>query len=540
MKRTGKTLVRGASVVLGLTLALAFGSVSRADDSEGGQAARAVRLSNVEGQVQITQGGQMLADHAVSNTPLFEGTELTTGSDGRAEVQFEDGSVARIPPQSSLRLDVLRPEGETEVVLSSGMGYFELQDGDAMRVRFGSDVVTGGGFTVLRIKLDDGPASLAVFSGNAHLAGQDSLNLDLHEGQSIALSGDPADSNVADSIEPDSWDSWNTDRDQAMSASETASVPSGVEGAESNNPAWGDLGSSGTWYDVPDQGYVWSPYEASNADWDPYGTGYWMNTPRYGYVWVSGEPWGYLPYQCGAWNYYDSFGWGWAPGGCQTWWGGGGGWGFTVRTAPRWYRLPSRPGPPRPHVPRVERVGPVAPLIPVKRVGTGLATSLPPRDVRTPVQIGGRLVAPVRPAPVRGGGERQSGQFTHTITPPAPIGVPTRPGYQTGNQPRYEPGRQGSPENSVRDGNNQRTVRVPFSNAPAGGSNMQRPSPGPRPMPSEGAQPRSTMPQPRYSPPPPVMRSTPAPMPSRPAPAPSRPAPAPSRPAPAPSHPAPK
>jgi hypothetical protein len=37
--------------------------------------------------------------------------------------------------------------------------------------------------------------------------------------------------------------------------------------------------------------------------------------PTFGYTWVSGYPWGWLPYHCGAWGYYP-FGWGWAPGGC--------------------------------------------------------------------------------------------------------------------------------------------------------------------------------------------------------------------------------
>ena len=36
---------------------------------------------------------------------------LATGDDGRAEIQFEDGSVARISPDSSLTLSALRGQG---------------------------------------------------------------------------------------------------------------------------------------------------------------------------------------------------------------------------------------------------------------------------------------------------------------------------------------------------------------------------------------------------------------------------------------------
>jgi len=37
-----------------------------------GPSARAVRLSSVDGAVHISQGGQVLAETAVANAPLFE------------------------------------------------------------------------------------------------------------------------------------------------------------------------------------------------------------------------------------------------------------------------------------------------------------------------------------------------------------------------------------------------------------------------------------------------------------------------------------
>jgi hypothetical protein len=119
MKPTIKSLVMGGIAAVGLVLGLGSAMVLHADEGDAsGQTGRAARLSTVDGQVQVAQGGQMLADHAVANTPLFEGTELTTGNDGRAEVQFDDGSVARIAPDSSLTISVLRSNGDTELVLN--------------------------------------------------------------------------------------------------------------------------------------------------------------------------------------------------------------------------------------------------------------------------------------------------------------------------------------------------------------------------------------------------------------------------------------
>jgi len=405
MNSTGRHGLRGAAVWLAMVVGAAgvLAPGLRADEpaDQQGAPARAVRLSNVEGQVQLAQGSKVLADQALANTPLFEGSVLTTGNDGRAEVQFEDGSVARISPDSSLTLQVLKPGGDTEVVLNSGLGYFELQgggQGGAIRVRFGSAVATGSGFTVLRVKLDQAPGELAVFSGNAHLEGGETLQVDLHGGESVALSGgDSGQYNVAESIEPDSWDAWNTDRDQALTASEAGTSPAQQGAANGSNPAWGDLNQNGSWYNTPD-GYVWSPYEASSPAWDPYGTGYWMDQPGYGYTWVSGEPWGYMPYQCGAWNYYNAFGWGWAPGMCQTWWGGGGGWGFNVGIYPPWYHVPLRPV--RPRGPRpgngLRAVG-LAPVVAVnRRLPSSSSAMLPPRNGTTSVNLGGHLLMPVQ------------------------------------------------------------------------------------------------------------------------------------------------
>ncbi|MGB6721720.1 MAG: DUF6600 domain-containing protein, partial [Terracidiphilus sp.] len=381
--------------------------VVRADDT--GEGARAVRLSYVEGQVRIVQGGQVLAEPASANAPLFEGMQVATADDGRAEIQFEDGSVARISPDSAITLTALRGQGtggDAEMTLNGGLAYFELQGGSQsgqMSVHFGDSVVTASGFTVLRVKMDTPPGELAVFSGNAHLEGGNGvMSLDLHGGESVTLNGSNTGRyELAESIEPDSWDAWNSDRDQELTAeasSQTGAADS-ISPDESQNPAWNDLDSNGNWYNVPGQGYVWSPYDASNAGWDPYGYGSWMFTPGYGYIWNSGYSWGYLPYQCGAWNFYDGFGWGWAPGlgGCQPWWGAGyyGGprlGGFL----PIGYHPPRRPGPPQHRM----NGGPI-PVIPVNRRGTITNTVFPARDRNAPVTIAGNTVQPLRPMGLR-------------------------------------------------------------------------------------------------------------------------------------------
>lgn len=460
---------------------------------QGQPAARAVRLSSVDGQVQLSQGTEILAAQALANTPLFEGTQIATSDDGRAEVQFEDGSVARISPNSSLTLGTLGQQGatmQTDLVLNSGLGYFEIQgNGEAnqIRVHFGNEVAAVSGFTVLRINLDYPPGEVAVFSGNAHVEGN-TLSLDLHGGESVKLNGaDTGNYVVAETIEPDSWDTWNSDRDQALTAQETDRTTATNGMPDSTNPAWSDLDSNGSWYNVPGQGNVWSPYEAESSGWDPYGCGSWMWTPRFGYMWVSCESWGYMPYAFGTWNYYDGFGWGWAPGAGYPWWGGGG-WGFNIGVRPVRYRPPHRPvGGPRPGGPiRVAggRYQPF-PVIAVNRVHDP-TSGTPIRAHNAPVTIAGNTIQPLHPlSPRPVYGNTFVGGTNHL--PVAPIRV--NPGVRYGFMPAPNPGHQGTwtppanayrpPINTYRPPENTYRPPAPIYRAPA-------PSAPSRPMPMGG------------------------------------------------------
>ncbi len=401
--------LRPASGILGLALFFAAGATIRAQEPAApappDPSARAARLSYVQGETVLTHGDQILADPALANTPIFEGTVIATKEDGRAELQFDDGTVVRLSPNSSLKIAALHQEGNiarADLVLQSGLGYFEFAgnaSSNAVTARFGDSAVTASGFTVVRLNLDNPPGEIAVFTGNAHLERGNYLSLDLHGGEGVALNAtDPNQYNLAETIEPDSWDAWNADRDQELTTQEAARTAATGSQPGSSNPAWGDLDTGGNWYNVPDQGYVWSPYEAQNASWDPYGCGNWVWTPQFNYVWVSCESWGYLPYTSGNWNYYDGFGWGWAPGYGYPWWYTGG-WGWNIGRRPPRYNPPRRPHP-----------GPVHPVAPIRPGGSYqpnpvvAVNRIPNSPVATPahmvgraVTIAGSTVEPMRP-----------------------------------------------------------------------------------------------------------------------------------------------
>lgn len=463
--------------------------------------ARAVRLSTVDGKVRVVQNGQVVADPAYANMPIFEGSQISTADDGNAEIQLEDGGVARLSPNSSITLSVLQKQGSgtrTEIAVNGGLCYFELQPSSSTNstvVRFGPASFTPSSFSVVRITLDQPPGNLAVFSGNIHVDQGDAVQLEVHGGESVALNAsDPSNYKLDETIASDSWDSWNADRDQALNAQ--GNEKTAATSKYGNSAAgFSDLDANGNWYDVPGQGYVWSPYDAqaTGSAWDPYGYGNWVNYPGYGYLFVSGYDWGYAPFACGNWNFYDGFGWGWYPGSvCNPWWGNGygpygyGGWGYNVGRPPRGYQPPRRPqsgpGHPRPVGGGMHPVV-ASNVIHVdhRPAGDG-ELSLSGQPVH-PVTIGGHTVEPMRPLVPRQAYDRTAAGFANR--PEGPGGMhpgvygnygrpgeanvfrPSAPGYVP-RAPSYAPPRSSSYSPSS-GGHSSAPAPASHFSAPSGG-----------------------------------------------------------------------
>ena len=85
-------------------------------------ASNVARVSFVQGSVQLLAGQGANFEQAVMNMPVLDGSRLQTGGDGQAEVEFGDGSVARLTPNSSLQFGHL---GQDQVQLQQ-LGWFEL------------------------------------------------------------------------------------------------------------------------------------------------------------------------------------------------------------------------------------------------------------------------------------------------------------------------------------------------------------------------------------------------------------------------------
>src|SRR6516164_6879374 len=97
---TWMVLVAGLAVVLQVTPAFADSQV------------RIVRLSDVEGKVEADRNTGQGYQDAFLNMPMVQGMKLAT-KDGRAEVEFEDGSTLRLASKTTIEFTdlMLRDSG---------------------------------------------------------------------------------------------------------------------------------------------------------------------------------------------------------------------------------------------------------------------------------------------------------------------------------------------------------------------------------------------------------------------------------------------
>ena len=414
---------------------------------------RAVRLSDVEGQVKVYQGDEIAFDQAEPNMPAVEGMRFATGDNGRLEIEFEDGSVARVTPDSSIRLTELRRNADgstvTQIDALTGLSYYEVNGrGGQFSVHFGPDTASPVQNAVFRVALDSQPLQLAVMHGTVHVDDGQGLSLDVHPSQTFQTDpGQPGEFTVAQSIAADSWDQWNSDRDQALAQLESNESTARASSGNPDNPAWSDLDYYGNWYNLPGYGPVWSP-AGVGANWDPFGVGAWGYYPNFGYTWISGYPWGWWPYHCGAWDFMDGWGWIWVPGNCG--WGlYGAGWYpyATVWRVPKGY-VP----PPRPHGGPIHKPIPVPQqrLIAVDRGSQFAAPFHYENGVKPeprPLGFEGRTIQPLEAGihPIERGpmGEGFTSALVRTHPEMAPFGMRSTPGT-SGFRGNYVPSTPGT------------------------------------------------------------------------------------------------
>ena len=282
---------------------------------------RIVRLSNVEGNVQMDRNTGQGFEKAFLNMPVVQGAILSTMNEARAEVEFEDGTTIRLTPNSTLEFAelALRDSGGRASTLNLKTGqmyvnYRGSQKNEEFTILFAGEKVKFAEEAHLRIDVEDQSVEVAVFKGNVNVEGS-SGTAEIAKGKTATFNlAEAGKFTIAKNIEEDPYDEW--DKQQAKYHDEYA------RNSASGNYPYGygvsDLNYYGSYSNVPGYGTMWQPYFAG-AGWNPFVDGAWMFYPGIGYTWVSAYPWGWMPYMYGGWNFVPGYGWGWAPGGWNGW-----------------------------------------------------------------------------------------------------------------------------------------------------------------------------------------------------------------------------
>jgi hypothetical protein len=306
--------------------------------------ARIVRLSQVDGDVQIDRNSGQGYEKAFLNLPVTQGAKVRTGSGARAEIEFEDGSTLRMTPGTTVEFSelALRDSGAraSGLNLQTGTAYLNFRDAKSKQefsLSFAQQKLLLTKSAHLRLEMKDDAATVAVFKGEIQVEGPTG-KVEVEKKHSATFDTAGAKPyTLANNLEPDPYDDW--DKQQGKYHDQYATV------AGNYSPyAYGasDLNYYGSFYDIPGYGMMWQPYLVG-AGWDPFMNGSWAWYPGAGYMWVSSYPWGWMPYRYGSWTYLPSYGWFWQPG---TSWAG---WNTApvVHNPPRTFnfpRPPSRPG----------------------------------------------------------------------------------------------------------------------------------------------------------------------------------------------------
>ena len=298
--------------MVGTALACALSALPAAAESQ----ARIVRLSDVQGTVQIDKNAGLGFENAFANLPITQGTQLRTRENGRAEIEFEDGSALRITPNTTVQFSRLglSDAGKriSEVDLIEGKAYVNWlgKSGDEFTLNFSQEKVQLRQAAHFRVASSSSMAEIASFKNELEVTGPSGTT---KVGKKKIVTFD-VNATLAKNFEEDPYDQWDKQ-----------SIEYHDQYAKNNSTPYGygysDLNYYGGYSNVAGYGALWQPYFAG-VGWNPFMDGAWSWYPGFGFMWASAYPWGWIPYYYGNWRFVPGFGWGWQPGGWNTWHGG--------------------------------------------------------------------------------------------------------------------------------------------------------------------------------------------------------------------------
>ena len=266
-----------------------------------------IRLSLIEGVVQVLIQDTTDWTEATINLPLNEGDRLWVSDDGKAELQVRGGAYVRADGNTAL--DILTVDHDSaQYYLDRGHIYSNNRQGGIRTIQIDTPLSSLRSYDNSIMMLDvseDGVTELSVLKGYVYAESKAGATR-VSAGSTLTIREDNS-AELAPISSPDEWERWNMERDQRLAAWGDSSryLPDELHEYAS------DFNDNGRWDYVGDYGYVWVPTVAV-AGWAPYTVGSWIWI-RGSYVWIDYDPWGWAPSHYGRWVFLASRGWCWVP-----------------------------------------------------------------------------------------------------------------------------------------------------------------------------------------------------------------------------------
>ena len=272
---------------------------------------------------------------AVLNFPLGPGDTIRTSDARRLEIQFDNATIVRLDKATELKIETIlarslsrRETSMTNLVLAKGriyVMYKEYDRGEIFQVLTPNAAVKLRHNSVATIAaLPDSSADIQVAFGKATaMFGPDEKNLfEAEAGRNERLVIDAAGKAMTGVPSPEpEFAAWNVSINKSFEA---------LHEGKSNLPkplirgvtkatfyfaqTFGD--KYGEWLYDNLYGYVWRPFYNDyypGGSWSPYYYGQWVGMGSQMF-WIPSEPWGWVPYHLGVWQWDAKRGWFWLPG----------------------------------------------------------------------------------------------------------------------------------------------------------------------------------------------------------------------------------
>ncbi len=282
----------------------------------------------------VLREGTDRPEPASLNLPIGPGDTVRTSATRRCEIQFDSGTIIRLDVGTQLRVETIlakslsSPLRISSLLLTKGRLYLMYKE-------YGSEemfqVLTPN--TALKLKHQ----TVAIVRAAADLStdvqvkyGRVSVLLGADEKSSrrqdvgkmerlIVLSDSQIQ--MASYVQDTDFDRWNDEINQNFLALHEGK--SALPRPLTNLPgavfyfAQNFSNSYGEWLWDAIYGYVWRPFLNDGrypwGGWQPYIYGHWSDFQGQMY-WVPDEPWGWVPYHLGLWQWDAKKGWFWLPG----------------------------------------------------------------------------------------------------------------------------------------------------------------------------------------------------------------------------------